>query len=174
MSGLVDRQHWRRWLDGGHTWGSLDVSLSRYGVTRYRLVVFPPGILAEDRMLLRAWRTWPAWGVAAFLILEILLVPSMSPGAALATSTGVLLGSGAVLMAMTATFRAGVRTLTVTRMAGARERDEAERLVRLQALTRELAFADRRLADGEISTVEHEAVVWDVYDRLAEDSRANT
>jgi hypothetical protein len=31
----------------------------------------------------------------------------------------------------------------------------------------ELAEADNALAAGELSTVEHEAVVWRIYDRMA-------
>jgi hypothetical protein len=158
--------NWRRRLDGGPTWGSLSVSLPRYGVTRYRLVVFPPGLSADDRMLLRAWRAWPAWGLAAFLVLDIVLGPALGPDAALALSACVAVGSGAVLMAMTASFRGDVRTLIVTRMAGADDAGTVERMAQLHAVTRDLVFADRRLASGEISAVDHESVVWDVHDRL--------
>ena len=77
------------------------MSPTRYGVTRYRLVVFPPGISADDRMLLRVWRAWPTWGLATLLILEILLVPAIGAGAALGISAAVVLGAGAVVMAMT-------------------------------------------------------------------------
>jgi hypothetical protein len=53
---------WLRPLDGGPTWGSLDSYPRRFGVKRYRLVVFPPGISPEERRLLRLWRSWPVWG----------------------------------------------------------------------------------------------------------------
>jgi hypothetical protein len=167
MSDTMHQPRWRRWLDGGHTWGSLTVSLPRYGVTRYRLVVFPPGISADDRMLLRAWRTWPGWGLAGFLALEILLAPTIGSGTALWLATAGFLGSGAILVAKTARNRGGVRTLSVTRMAGAEDGFAAERQAELHALACELAIADRRLAAGEINAAEHERVVWHVYDRLA-------
>src|ERR1700709_2459043 len=49
-------QWWALVLDGRHGWGSLDISPTRHGVTRYQLVVFPPGIDMVERRLLRAWR----------------------------------------------------------------------------------------------------------------------
>jgi hypothetical protein len=174
MSHTMHEPRWRRLLDGGHTWGSLEVSPTRYGVTRYRLVVFPPGISADDRMLLRVWRARPAWGLATFLILEILLVPAVGTGAALGISAIVVLGAWAVVMAMTGANRGGVRTLTAVRQAGASDTFAAERFVEFYSLARGLADADRRLADGEIHAVEHELLVWRVYDRMADDARAGS
>lgn len=167
MSDTTHAPRWRRLLDGGRTWGSLEVSPTRYGVTRYRLVVYPPGISADDRMLLRAWRTWPAWGLATFLALEILLVPAIGPGAALGISTVVVLGAGAVVMAMTGANRCCVRTLTAVRQAGANDTVAAERFVEFYSLAHGLADADRSLAEGEIGAPEHELLVWRVYDRMA-------
>ena len=80
---------WRRLLDGGRTWGSLDVSPSRYGVTRHRLVVFPPGISSDERVLLRLWRAWPIWATLMWLVMEMFLVPAIGSGAAVAISTTV-------------------------------------------------------------------------------------
>jgi hypothetical protein len=154
-------------LDGGRTWGSLEVSPTRYGISRYRLVVFPPGISADDRMLLRAWRAWPAWGLAAFLVLEILLVPAIGSGAALGISAVVVLGAGAVVMAMTGANRCGVRTLIAVRQAGANDTVAAERFVEFYSMVHCLTEADRMLADGEIRGQEHELLVWRVYDRMA-------
>lgn len=174
MNDTTTAPRWRQLLDGGRTWGSLQVSPTRYGVTRYRLVIFPPGISAEDRMLLRAWRAWPVWGMAAFLVMEILLVPALGSGVALAISTTVFLGAGAVLMAMTSATRGDVRTLTAIRQAGVHDVPSAERFAEFYALAHDLTEADRRLADGEIQAVEHEFLVWRAYDRMVADVRTRT
>lgn len=163
---------WRRVLDSGRTWGSLDVAPSRYGVTRHRLVVFPPGISPDERILLRLWRSWPIWGTVTWLALETILVNAIGPGPALAISTGVCLGGGAVAMAMAGATRGRVRTLTVVRMVGVDDAMTAELCAELYQLADELADADRRLADGELTTVGHEAVVWRVYDHMAAGMRS--
>jgi hypothetical protein len=167
MKDTMHAPRWKRVLDGGRTWGSMDVSATRYGVTRYRLVVFPPGISADDRVLLRSWRTWPAWGMAACLTLEAVLVPIFGAGTAMTVSVAVLLGTGAVVMAMTGANRHRVRTLSVTRMAGTDDPSTRERFSELQSLAHQLAQADAGLAAGELSAVEHEAQVWQVYDQMA-------
>lgn len=168
MNDTTTRPRWRRVLDGGHTWGSLQVSPTRYGITRYRLAVFPPGISADDRMLLRIWRAWPTWGMATFLILEILLVPALGAVAALWISATVFLGAGAVVMAMTAATRGDVRTITAVRQAGVHDPLAAEQFVEFYGLAHALVEADGRLTAGEIQPVEHELLVWRVYDRLAD------
>src|SRR5882757_9769996 len=118
MSDTIQKPRWRRLLDGGRTWGSLDISRSRYGVTRHHLVVFPPGISPDERTLLRLWRSWPIWGTLTWLTLEIFLVPTIGSLPALAISSGICLGAGALAMAMTGANRTRVRTLSVVRMAG--------------------------------------------------------
>ena len=171
MNDTTTRPRWRRLLDGGQTWGSLQVSATQYGITRYRLAVFPPGISADDRMLLRIWRAWPTWGMATFLILEILLVPALGAVAALWTSATVFLGTGALVMAMTAATRGDVRTVTAIRRAGIHDPLAAEQFLEFYALAHDLAEADGRLAAGEIQPVEHELLVWRVYDRMADATR---
>jgi hypothetical protein len=57
-------------------------------------------------------------------------------------------------------------------MAGFDDPLIAERHSELYALADELAEADRRLAAGESTTVDHEAVVWRVYDRMAASARS--
>ncbi|MBJ7341508.1 DUF6611 family protein [Mycolicibacterium sp.] len=167
MNDSTDGSRWRRLLDRGPAWGTLAVSPTRYGVTRYRLDVFPPGISPDDRILLRAWRAWPVWGMAVFLAMEILLVPTLGACPALSISTVVFLGSGAVLAATTAATRGGVRTLSAVRMAGVRGTAIAEGFDVLRSLAHDLADADRALAGGEIDTVAHEFLVWRIYDRMA-------
>lgn len=156
----------QRLLDGGRTWGALEVSSSRYGVTRYRLVVFPPGIARDERMLLRLWRAFPAWGIATWLVLEIALMTAVGPDVTLMISTGLCLSAGAVLMALTGHTRGRVRTVTVLRMIGVNDADTVDRLNELRSLAEGLVAADAKLAAGALSTVEHEAEVWRTYDRM--------
>ena len=167
MNDTTTTPRWRRLLDGGHTWGSLQVSPSHYGVTRYRLVVFPPGISADERALLRIWRAWPTWGMATFLVMEILLAPAIGPVAALWISSGVFFGGGAVMMATTAPYRGGVRTMVAVRRSGVDDAPAAERFVEFYVLAHQLVEADQALAAGEIAPVDHELAVWRAYDRMA-------
>jgi hypothetical protein len=157
---------WRRLIDGGRTWGSLGISPSRYGVTRHHLVVFPPGLSPDERVLLRLWRSWPIWGTLTWLTLEMFLVPTVGSDSAFAISTFIAVGAGLVVMAMTGANRARVRTLTVVRMAGYPDPGSTEAWDELYTLACQLGEADRARDAGEMSTVEHEAVVWQVYDRL--------
>jgi hypothetical protein len=52
-------------------------------------------------------------------------------------------------------------------MVGFDDKIAAERYTELYALADMLAAADRKLAEGELSSVEHESVVWHVYDCMA-------
>jgi len=162
----IHRSRLRRLIDGGRTWGSLDISPSRYGVTRHHLVVFPPGISPDERMLLRLWRSWPIWGTLTWLTLEMFLVPTIGSNPAFAISTAIAVGGGMVAMAMTGANRTRVRTLTVVRMAGFVDPVAVDGWAELYALACQLGEADRARDAGELSTVDHEAVVWRVYDRL--------
>jgi hypothetical protein len=156
----------QRLLDGGRTWGALEVSVCRYGVTRYRLVVFPPGMSRDERIMLRLWRTFPVWGLATWLVAEVVLMTALTPGLALAISTGTCLAAGAATMALAGHTRGNVRTLTVVRMVGVNDPVAGPRLEELRELAGRLANADAGLAAGELTTVEHEAEVWQVYDRM--------
>jgi hypothetical protein len=167
MNDTMHAARWRRLLDGGRTWGSLDVSPSRYGVTRHRLVVFPPGISSDERVLLRLWRTWPIWATLMWLIMEMFLVPAIGSGAAVAISTTVCVSAVVATMATTGENRTKVRAVSVVRMAGFDDQAVADLYTELYEMAIELAEADNGLAAGELSTVEHEAVVWRVYDRMA-------
>src|ERR1700712_2709481 len=111
-------QHWwTRLLDGDRVWGSLSVSPTHYGVTRYWLVVFPPGIDRTERRLLRAWRAWPSWGCMLWLLL-LCLFSGLTPLARFAIPTMLWLGTGAWLFARIGPLRTQVRTRCVTRFSG--------------------------------------------------------
>ena len=172
MNDSTTTPRWRHLLDRGTTWGALAVSPPRYGVTKYRLAVFPPGISAEGRILLRAWRAWPVWGMTLFFALEILLVPALGANPALGISSVVFLGVGATLAVKTRVTRSGVRNLSAVRMAGVDGTPLNAQFAQLTSLVRELERADLALTDGEIDTVAHEFLIWRVYDRMASDTHS--
>jgi hypothetical protein len=164
----------RRLLDGDRTWGSLRVDANHYGLTRYRLVVFPPGIAPDERLLLRVWRSWPVWGAVLFLTAEIWLSRSTSANAALAMSITLFLVSGAVAMALAGSTRGRVRSCTVVLMRGVEDAESLQAHRELQVLANLLNDADSRLADGLITGAEHEAVVWGVYERMDAETARTT
>jgi hypothetical protein len=159
---------WTLVLDGRHDWGSLDTSPTRHGVTRYRLVVFPPGIDTVERRLLRAWRAWPTCGAVLWVVLQIILGAVLSAGAAFAVSTIAYLASGLFLFARVAELRSRVRTLSVVRIAGYTDPRSAAMFVELKSLVAELRHADSQRDRGQSSQADHESTWWQVYDRLGE------
>lgn len=65
-------------LAGRHEWGAISATVDRWGRTRYRLSVFPPGIGADRRLRLRMWRALPYLAVA--LLLPALVVGHVTGG----------------------------------------------------------------------------------------------
>ena len=162
-----------RWLalvlDGRTDWGSVDTWPTRHGVTRYRLVVFPPGIDTVERRLLRAWRAWPTWGMVLWLVSQIVLGAFVTTGAALATSIFAYLASGALLFARVAELRSRVRTLSVVHIAGFTDEESAAMFGELKSLVAELCHADAQRDRGLSTPADHEAAWWRVYDRMGQD-----
>jgi hypothetical protein len=157
---------WSRLLDGDYVWGSIDVSLTRYGVTRYRLVVFPPGIDRVERRLLRGLRAWPTWGVALWL-LSLCVCSALTPWARFTLPSLAWLGIGAFLFARAGALRARIRVLSVTRVAGLPDPQGAATYAEMNTLVTALRSADHLRDAAGLSTAEHEAVWWQVYERLA-------
>jgi hypothetical protein len=165
-TGLL-RRGWLRLLDGDRRWGSIEIHPDRFGVTRYRLVVFPPGISESDRRRVRVARGWPLWGALVWVLCEVWLSNATDPWTALATSTTIYLGLGLV-----ATMRAGdprrqVRTIGAMVMAGHHDPVSSAHHHRLENLAGALMEADELLARGEISVTTHEMAWWRVYDQMA-------
>jgi hypothetical protein len=156
-----------RLLDGDRPWGSIDIRPDRFGVTRYRLVVYPPGISESERRWVRAARGWPMWGALVWVTCEIFLINMTTPWIALAMSTAACLGSGWVAFAMAGAPRARVRTMGAMVMAGYRDPTSVTVRDRLQELAATLTDADDRLATGQISALQHEMVWWQVYDQMS-------
>ena len=107
----------QRWsaqlLDGENRWGFVRIQIDRFGVTRYRLVVYPPGISDVQRRRLRIWRGAAVWGAALWVLSEIVLQQLIGPWTALAVSTGGVLALAALAMANAGETRTMVRSMDV-------------------------------------------------------------
>jgi len=160
------RRGWLRLLDGEHPWGSFDVWPDRFGMVRYRLVVFPPGISESERRRVRVARGWPLWGALAWVVCVSWLNQRIGSGPALAVSTAAYVGLGLAAVAAAGEPRARVRAMAATVMAGHRDAVSKAARDRLQKLACWLLDADERLSAGEISATEHEATWWRVYDQM--------
>ena len=146
-------------------WGSIGVWSSRYGVSRYRLVVFPPGISGAQRRLLRLWRAWLTWGVLLWLMSEICLGGIFTSGTAIEVSTIVYLSAGAVTLALAGGLRSKVRTLSVVEV-DRRPKRSAAMYAEWETLVGLLTDADALREQGRLSAIDHDAVWRRVYDRL--------
>jgi hypothetical protein len=164
-SGLL-RRGLVRLLDGDRPWGSIDIRPDRFGVTRYRLVVYPPGISEPERRRVRVARGWPLWGVLVWVVGEIWLSQVTGPWLAVAISTTVYLGSGVAAMTMAGPARTRVRTMGAMVMAGQNDPMSVAARDKLETLARALIDADERLVRGQLSAAEHEMTWWRVYDQM--------
>ena len=160
------RQAWERTVRGDRRWGSLAIHADRMGVTRYRLVMYPPGITEAERRDVRIARGWPVWGLMLWLGCEIVLAHRIGPWTALAVSTAAVLVAGVIARIRAGRQYSRVRSMTVAVLAGYRDDDAAAARVRLVTLAAEVLEADQRLERGDITPAAHEAVWWSVYDRL--------
>lgn len=149
-------------------WGSFTVYPARFGVTRYHLVVFPPGISAPQRRALRLWRAWPLWGAALWVGLQVGGSLVGMPETALIGGTMLVIGCGAMAFALTGEMRWQVRSRWAVSMAGYSDRELDDRYRTLKAMAHTLDLADLALSEGRISPVAYEARWWAVYDALAE------
>jgi hypothetical protein len=166
---LPSRLH--RWcarlLDGENRWGFVRVQIDRFGVTRYRLVVYPPGISDDERRRLRTWRGSPVWGASLWVVTEILLSPVLGPRAALAISTCLALGLVAVALVRADETRTRVRAMGAVTMAGHTDAAMIAARDKLETLAMTLLFADERVDEEHMSPLDHEAIWWRVYEQLA-------
>jgi hypothetical protein len=161
------RRGWLRLLDGDRSWGSIDIRPDRFGITRYHLVVYPPGISESERRWVRVARGWPLLGAVMWIISEIVLSPLIGPWTALAISTAGYVGAGLAAVARAGAPRTRVRTMAAMMMAGHRDPISVAARDRLEGLATLLVEADDRLADGRITAIQHEMVCWQVYDQMS-------
>ncbi len=164
---------WSRVLDGARPWGSSEAIVSRYGVRRYRLVIYPPVTSPVDRRLARLWRGWPISGAVLMLVVVMLLGDvAASPDTVLVTAVAAYVGIGALLVLRAGPARVRVRSMSIVLMPGSADLHEQHKYTEWQTLVRMLSRADRMVTTGAISSVEHEATWWEAYDRLGAVTRA--
>ncbi|SPM31031.1 DUF6611 family protein [Mycobacterium terramassiliense] len=167
QSAPAQPQWWSRPLEGAHQWGSFDATVGRYGVQRYRLTVYPPGSTTADRRLARLWRGWPITGaVLGLLAIMLLGDAAASPHTVLAIFVVAYVGIGALLFLRAGPVRVRVRSMSVSLLPNGADVAERRRHTEWRTLTGMLTEADRMLANGAISLVEHEAIWWEAYDRV--------
>jgi hypothetical protein len=157
----------RHLIDGTTAWGSFAIGPGRYGITRYQLVVYPPGISDTERRRVRIWRGWPLWGAALWLVCLMVLCRWVDPWAAIVLATAAYLAGGAAAFVRVGAVRGRVRTAGA--VVSSDNRDLAELLAshKIRALAAEMKRADALLAAGVLSLVEHETIWWRVYETVA-------
>jgi hypothetical protein len=154
-------------LDGENRWGFVRIQIDRFGVTRYRLVVYPPGISDDERRQLRLWRGLPIWGAALWVVIEVLLEALVGTWPALLVATGTIVVLGVRALLKAGRRRHLVRTMSVVTMPGYTTAEMLAERDRLKVLAVTLADADERLTEERMSPLEHEALWWQVYEQLA-------
>jgi hypothetical protein len=166
--GLV-RRGWWRLVDGAYSWGSIFVCPDRMGVTRYQLVIYPPGISETERRRLRVWRGWPAWGALLWIASYSILTEPIGPRTALVLSTAAYLGTGVLALMRAGDVRARVHTMRATVMSGYPDPPSRDACRKLQTLAATLIEADQHRQLGLISPIEYEMTWWRVYDEIEPD-----
>jgi hypothetical protein len=154
-------------LDGAHPWGSFDAMGGRYGVRRYRLIIYPAGTSTAERRLARMLRGWLVGGAVLGLLAVMLLGNVVSsPIAVLVVALVAYVAVGALLFLVAGPARVQVRTMSVVLMPETADAHELRRYTEWQALVQMLTRADHMLAIGAMSSGEYEATWREAYDRL--------
>lgn len=136
-------------------------------MTRYRLVVYPPGISNDERRRLRVWRGAPMWGAALWIGAEILLQQMTEPLTAFVISTGLVITFACVALARSGDTRTRVRSIGVVTMAGHTDAKLTAARDELLSMGMALTAADERVDDGTMSPLDHEVLWWQIYEKLA-------
>jgi Family of unknown function (DUF6611) len=141
--------------------------VGRYGVRRYRLIIYPAGTTTVERRLARLWRGWLVGG-AVLALLAVMLLGNVvsSPIVVLAVGLVAYVTVGALLFLLAGPARVHVRSMSVVLMPETADAHELRRYTEWQALVQMLIRADHMLATGAIPSGEHEATWWEAYDRL--------
>ncbi|WP_332522637.1 DUF6611 family protein [Mycolicibacterium mengxianglii] len=148
------RRQWTTLVDGEFPWGAVIAAPSRYGASRQRLVVYPPGITSSDRRWLRAWRGFPLWGGLMWFVLYACFIQGAAPWTAMGISVGVCALAGATAFVKAAHTRGEVRTLDACVFAAVGDPELRKGQRRLRLLASTLCTADAHHHRGELSTVD--------------------
>ncbi len=115
----------------------------------------------------RLWRGWPVTGAALGLLAVMLLGDAAaSRVTVLAVFMAAYVGIGALLFLRAGPIRVQVRSMSVIMLPGSADVHARQSHTECRTLAEMLIRADRLLANGAISLVEHEAIWWDAYDRI--------
>jgi hypothetical protein len=156
-----------RLLDGAHPWGSYEAVVSRYGVRRYSLTIYPPGVSTADRRLARLWRAWPMTAAALMLLGVMVFGNAMaSPDAALTVAAVAYLSISMLLFLRAGPRSVRARSMSIVLMPKTADVQELRRYMQWRTLVDKLIEADHMLTTHAISPVEHEATWWEAYDSL--------
>lgn len=150
-------------LDGAARWGSVNVRSERFGITRYRLVVYPPGITTAERRRVRVWRGWPLWGALLWVASLMTLAQLLDPWTGVVLSTALYAATGIVTYLRAGDLRAKVRTADVMVMPGTRDQGALAACAKIRVLAATMIHADQQLEAGAILPTVHEAIWWHVY-----------
>ncbi len=89
-----------------------------------------------------------------------------APGKVLAFFVVAYVGIGALLFLRAGPLRVQVRSMSVILLPNSADAHERQSHTECRTLAGALLRADNLLANGAISLVEHEAIWWDVYERI--------
>lgn len=144
----------------------MDIRPQRWGSVAYRIVLYPPGISAEERRRVRIWRGFYAWGTAWWLAATAMLSGFTEPWAAatVASATTLLFGAGAFRRA--GSVRNRVRTADVTVPLPNSDRALLTLARHVQEVGTAMVRADRRLREGQITAADHEVIWHRAYENL--------
>jgi hypothetical protein len=158
-----------RLIDGPHRWGAYTVTVGRYGIVNYRLVLYPPGTTVQERRRIRLCRSWIAAGIASGLVLFIALRQAEVPVIAAVLAALALYVVGAVVTARRAgAIRHRVLALAAARSTLAPDPRQTEVCGYLAQQAAAMRDADESLDAGSCTVVEHELVWSAVYEEARE------
>lgn len=154
-------------LDGDTVWGAVDIRPQRWGSVVYRIVVYPPGISAEERRRVRVWRGFYAWGTAWWLASTAVLSGFTEPWFAVTAASVMTLLFGTRAFLRAGSVRSRVRTADVTVPLPNSDRALLALARQVQAVGTAMVRADRSLREGHISAADHELIWLRAYEQMA-------
>lgn len=168
--GTALRHLWRLLLDGDTAWGSMSVRPQRWGATSYRIVIYPPGLTAEERRRVRLWRGFPEWGSALWMSAAVVVSGFTEPGAAAVIASAGTLTAGAAAFAAAKHTRKLVRSAQVTVPTPNSDISLLVRARLIETVGTAMVNADARVHSGELSPTGHEVIWWRAYEQLERDT----
>lgn len=140
------------------------MTVTRYGSMNHRLVLYPPGISAEQRRRVRLWRGWMLLGMLGGLGVFLALAGAGASALVAIVSCVTFYVLGAVIVAHRAgPVRREVLELTAARSALVSDLGHTAECRYLAGLSATLAAADESLEHGLSSAASHELVWSAVY-----------